>query len=100
MKRSIARQGSVVFVYCLAAMLCWIASAASAADRIRTQRVQFKPGTSTATIEAAIQGDQIVVYDQSQADRGVFKARREGDTTVVEIGEKRYELPDAIVQGG
>jgi hypothetical protein len=39
-------------------------------------------------------------YDQSQADKGAFGATRQGDTTTVRIGEERYEIPDAVIQGG
>lgn len=39
-------------------------------------------------------------YDQSQADRAVFSATRQGDDTLVQIGEERYTVPDAIVFGG
>jgi hypothetical protein len=39
-------------------------------------------------------------YDQSQADQGAFSATRQGDTTIVRIGDERYEIPDAVIQGG
>ncbi len=39
-------------------------------------------------------------YDQSQADRGHFKARKESDLSIVHIGEERYEIPDAVLFGG
>ena len=38
--------------------------------------------------------------DGSAADPGEFRASREGDTTIVHIGEERYEIPDAVIQGG
>ena len=39
-------------------------------------------------------------YDQSQADTGKFKAEKEADLNVIHIGDERYEIPDAVVQGG
>lgn len=39
-------------------------------------------------------------YDQSQADRGEFKASKESDLNIVHIGGERYEIPDAVVSGG
>lgn len=38
--------------------------------------------------------------DASQADPGAFRASREGDLSVVHIGDERYEIPDAVVFGG
>jgi len=39
-------------------------------------------------------------YDQSQADTGKFKAEKEADLNIIHIGDERYEVPDAVVQGG
>lgn len=39
-------------------------------------------------------------YDQSQADTGKFKAEKDADLNVIHIGDERYEIPDAVVQGG
>ena len=39
-------------------------------------------------------------YDQNQADTGKFKAEKEADLNVIHIGDERYEIPDAVVQGG
>lgn len=39
-------------------------------------------------------------YDHSQADTGKFKAEKEADLHIIHIGEERYEIPDAVVQGG
>jgi hypothetical protein len=39
-------------------------------------------------------------HDASQADRAAFKASRQGDLTIVHIGEERYEIPDAVINGG
>lgn len=38
--------------------------------------------------------------DASQADPGEFRATREGDLTTVHIGAERYEIPDAVINGG
>ena len=38
--------------------------------------------------------------DTSSADPGEFSASREGDNTIVQIGQERYEIPDAVVFGG
>jgi hypothetical protein len=39
-------------------------------------------------------------YDVSQADRAAFKATRQSDLTTVHIGDERYEIPDAVINGG
>ena len=39
-------------------------------------------------------------YDASQSDRSAFKASRQGDLTIVHIGDERYEIPDAVIHGG
>jgi hypothetical protein len=39
-------------------------------------------------------------YDASQADRSAFEASRQGDLTIVRIGDERYEIPDAVIHGG
>lgn len=38
--------------------------------------------------------------DVSAADPGEFSSSRQGDLTIVRIGEERYEIPDAAVFGG
>jgi len=38
--------------------------------------------------------------DLSQADPGEFRARKEADLNIVNIGEERYEIPDAVISGG
>jgi hypothetical protein len=39
--------------------------------------------------------------DSSQADGyGEFSARRESDLNLIRVGDERYEIPDAVVQGG
>jgi hypothetical protein len=39
-------------------------------------------------------------YDRLQANSGSFKATRQGDLTTVHIGNERYEIPDAVINGG
>ena len=39
-------------------------------------------------------------YDKSQADTGKFKAEKKADLNIIHIGDERYEVPDAVVQGG
>jgi hypothetical protein len=42
-----------------------------------------------------------ISYDQSQADAGKeLTATRDGDTSIVFIGEERYVIPDAVLYGG
>ena len=53
----------------------------------RTRTIFFEKGRATG-------------YDQSQADSGKFSASRKGDTTVVHIGQERYEIFDAMLFGG
>jgi hypothetical protein len=38
--------------------------------------------------------------DTSEADPGAFRATREGDLSLVRVGDERYEIPDAVVLGG
>lgn len=39
-------------------------------------------------------------FDESEADRAPFSARKEGDDTIVRIGAETYVIPDAIIFGG
>ncbi len=39
-------------------------------------------------------------YDSSQADPGEFRSSHEGDLTTVRIGNERYEIADALINGG
>ncbi|MGE0103620.1 MAG: hypothetical protein AB7H86_22575 [Blastocatellales bacterium] len=40
-------------------------------------------------------------FDQSQADKGLkFSATKKGDMTIVNIGQERYEIFDAVIYGG
>lgn len=38
--------------------------------------------------------------DTSEADFGVFTAIREMDLHLVRVGTERYEIPDALINGG
>ena len=53
----------------------------------RTRAIFFTNGRATGA-------------DTSQADPGSFSASRQGDLSVVRIGQERYEIPDAVVFGG
>ena len=53
----------------------------------RTRSIFFKNGRA-------------IGYDQSQSDRGRFSASKRGDLTIVQIGQERYEIPDAVIYGG
>lgn len=53
----------------------------------RTRTIFFKKGKATG-------------YDQSQADIGKFSAKKQGDLSVIHIGQERYEIPDAVIWGG
>ncbi len=39
-------------------------------------------------------------YDKSQADTGEFRTSRQEDLSIVQIGGERYEIPDAVINGG
>ena len=53
----------------------------------RTRAIFFEKGEATG-------------YDVSEADPGAFSASRQGDLSIVRIGDERYEIPDAVVSGG
>lgn len=38
--------------------------------------------------------------DASAVDPGEFRAARERDLSIIRIGGERYEIPDAVIQGG
>jgi hypothetical protein len=57
-----------------------------------------KPDGRTRAI--VFEKGKAVGYDQSQADPGELRASREGDLSVIRIGDERYEIPDAVVFGG
>lgn len=39
-------------------------------------------------------------YNMSQADHGEFSATKQGDLSIIRIGQERYEIPDAVIFGG
>lgn len=43
---------------------------------------------------------RVTGYDGSQADSGGFEASKEADLNLIRIGDERYEIPDAVVEGG
>lgn len=53
----------------------------------RTRSVFFEDGEAASA-------------DVSEADPGAFGAHRHEDSTLVSIGDERYEIPDAIIWGG
>ena len=53
----------------------------------RTRAIFFDRGRATG-------------YDMSQADRGEFRASKQGDLNIIRIGRERYEIPDAVIFGG
>ncbi len=53
----------------------------------RTRSIFFENGRATG-------------YDVSQADPGEFSASKEGDMSIIRIGQERYEIPDAVIFGG
>ncbi len=53
----------------------------------RTRTIFFTNGRATG-------------YDQSQADTGRFTSSKQGDLSVVHIGNERYQIPDAVIYGG
>ncbi len=57
-----------------------------------------KPDGRTRTI--FFKGGHATGYDENQADPGAFRAGREGDRTIVHIGDERYDIPDAVILGG
>ena len=70
--------------------------------------VRHGPGNATVTITHPDGGQRVIVFEKgratrverSQADAGSLSATREGDMNVVRIGPERYEIPDAVVNGG
>ena len=57
-----------------------------------------KPDGRTRTI--FFQNGRAVSADVSQADYGKFSASRQGDLSIIKIGQERYEIPDALPFGG
>ena len=65
-------------------------------------------GNAMVTVTKSSGGQRVIFfeqgrpigYDQSQADTSKFKAEKEADLNIIHIGDERYEVPDAVVQGG
>ena len=58
-----------------------------------------RPDGSKRTI--MFTGGRATGADISQADGGaVFSAQRDGDLSLIKVGDERYEIPDAAVSGG
>jgi len=57
-----------------------------------------KPDGSQRTV--FFQQGRATGHDASQADKAAFRATRQGDSTIVTIGSERYEIPDAVINGG
>jgi len=53
----------------------------------RTRTIFFKNGNATGA-------------DTSEADPGKFSAEKQGDVSIVRIGDERYEIFDAVIFGG
>lgn len=53
----------------------------------RTRAIFFENGKATG-------------YDTTQADPGEFSVEKQGDMSIVRIGQERYEIPDAVIFGG
>jgi hypothetical protein len=53
----------------------------------RTRAIFFENGEATG-------------YDVNKADPGKFSAERQGDLSIIRIGEERYEIPEAVILGG
>ncbi len=57
-----------------------------------------KPDGRTRAI--FFENGEAIGADVSEADPGEFVSAREGDATIVTIGDERYEIPDAVLTGG
>ena len=57
-----------------------------------------KPDGSTRTI--FFKNGKATGYDQSQADMGKFSSKKEGYLYIIDIGQERYEIPEAVIFGG
>jgi hypothetical protein len=60
--------------------------------------VVTKPDGRTRAI--FFENGEAIGADVSEADPGEFHSAREADTTIVRIGDERYEIPDAVLRGG
>lgn len=65
-------------------------------------------GSAMVTVTRVDGSSRVIVFekgraighDQSPADAGRFRAEKEADLNIIHIGDERYEIPDAVVQGG
>lgn len=65
-------------------------------------------GTADVTVKKPDGRSRIIFFkkgkaigsDTSQADLGQFRATKEGDLSIVRIGNERYEIPDIVIFGG
>jgi hypothetical protein len=53
----------------------------------RTRAIFFENGEATG-------------YDVSEADAGEFSVEKQGELSLIRIGQERYEIPDAVIFGG
>lgn len=57
-----------------------------------------KPDGSTRTI--FFENGEATESDVSDADSGEFSMEKQGDLSLIRIGQERYEIPDAVIFGG
>lgn len=57
-----------------------------------------KPDGNTRTI--FFENGKATGYDQSQADKGEFSSTKESDLFIINIGQERYEILEAVIFGG
>lgn len=57
-----------------------------------------KPDGSTRAI--FFENGEATGYDVNQTDSGEFSFEKQGDLSVIRIGEERYEIPEAVIFGG
>ncbi len=66
-------------------------------------------GYATVVVEVPGERERVLYFrmgiaigvESSEADpTGEFRAQREGDLTLIRVGDERYEVPDALVLGG
>ena len=53
----------------------------------RTRTIFFENGEATG-------------YDMSEADLAKITVEKQGDLSLIRIGQERYEIPDAVIFGG
>lgn len=62
--------------------------------------MMFRPGAGIMRV-IFFQGGRPTSFDRSQADSGKqMTVTRDADTSIVVIGDERYEIPDAVIFGG